>query len=134
MANLSRLPLPVWQRWEWQLRGACRDADPETFFSPEAERGARRRAREAAAKSYCQRCPVLQECRAHALVVREPYGVWGGLNIEEREKLLTGARRLPIEPPEPVDPYEGAEVVALADRAAAPTPRTPDRSRHELAG
>jgi WhiB family redox-sensing transcriptional regulator len=29
-------------------------------------------------------------CREHALAVREPYGVWGGLSEHEREE-LTGA-------------------------------------------
>ncbi|MFQ6199948.1 WhiB family transcriptional regulator, partial [Streptomyces sp. NPDC000405] len=30
------------------------------------------------AKEVCMRCPVRAECAAHALAVREPYGVWGG--------------------------------------------------------
>ena len=98
MANLSRLPVPVWETWEWQLRGSCRDADPELFFSPDSERGARRRAREQVAKSYCARCPVLEQCRAHALAVREPYGVWGGLNPAERDALVTGVAGRPMEP------------------------------------
>ena len=33
-------------------------------------------------------CPVLQQCRSHALAVREPYGVWGGLTERERRALL----------------------------------------------
>jgi WhiB family redox-sensing transcriptional regulator len=92
MASISRLPLALMDSYEWQYDGACREADPETFFSPDAERGPRRRAREAAAKSFCAVCPVVQQCLDHALQVREPYGVWGGLNINERENLL-GHRR-----------------------------------------
>jgi WhiB family redox-sensing transcriptional regulator len=34
------------------------------------------------------RCPVRAECAAHALAVREPYGVWGGLTEDEREELM----------------------------------------------
>ena len=30
------------------------------------------------------------ECRSHALEVREPYGVWGGLTEAEREDLYAG--------------------------------------------
>jgi len=45
MANITRLPQPLIDAYEWQFDGACREADPETFFSPEAERGPRRRAR-----------------------------------------------------------------------------------------
>jgi WhiB family redox-sensing transcriptional regulator len=88
MAAISRLPMPIQETYEWQYEGACRDADPETFFSPDAERGPRRRAREAAAKAMCAVCPVVQECLDHALTVREPYGVWGGLTINERDSIL----------------------------------------------
>ena len=88
MAAIARLPMPIQETYEWQYEGACRDVDPETFFSPDAERGPRRRAREASAKALCAACPVIQECLDHALSVREPYGVWGGLNINERDQLL----------------------------------------------
>jgi WhiB family redox-sensing transcriptional regulator len=30
-------------------------------------------------------CPVRIQCAEHALRVREPYGIWGGLSEEERE-------------------------------------------------
>ncbi|MGA9102003.1 WhiB family transcriptional regulator [Aeromicrobium sp.] len=88
MASIDRLPKPVQTSYEWQYRSACREVDPETFFSPEFERGPRRRAREAAAKDLCARCPVVDACLKHAIDVREPYGVWGGLNATEREHLL----------------------------------------------
>jgi WhiB family redox-sensing transcriptional regulator len=91
MASVSRLPKPIQESYDWQYRGACREVDPETFYSPESERGPRRRAREAAAKSLCDRCPVVAECLRHALDVREPYGVWGGLNATEREHILRAA-------------------------------------------
>ncbi|MRJ77914.1 WhiB family transcriptional regulator [Aeromicrobium sp. SMF47] len=88
MASISRLPMPIQETYEWQYDGACRGADPETFFSPDAERGPRRRARESAAKALCAVCPVVQQCLEHALAVREPYGVWGGLTINERDSIL----------------------------------------------
>jgi WhiB family redox-sensing transcriptional regulator len=88
MAAISRLPMPIQETYEWQYDGACRGVDPEIFFSPDAERGPRRRAREASAKALCAVCPVVQQCRDHALTVREPYGVWGGLTINERDQLL----------------------------------------------
>lgn len=88
MASITRLPMPIQDTWEWQYEGACRETDPETFFSPDSERGPRRRGREAAAKALCAVCPVRRACLEHALQVREPYGVWGGLNINERESLL----------------------------------------------
>ncbi len=86
MAEISRLPGPVADLWDWQLDGACRRADPDVFFHPEGERGPTRRRRDDAAKSVCATCPVLQQCRSHALTVREPYGVWGGMTEDERER------------------------------------------------
>lgn len=91
MANIARLPQPLLDVYEWQFDGACLGADPELFFSPESERGPRRRARERAAKTYCARCPVVAKCLAHALAVKEPYGVWGGLTAGERANVAADA-------------------------------------------
>jgi WhiB family redox-sensing transcriptional regulator len=90
MAEITRLPGPVADLWDWQLEGACRGVSPEVFFHPEGERGPRRRNRDAQAKAVCADCPVVAECRSHALEVREPYGVWGGLTEGERELLYDG--------------------------------------------
>ena len=92
MTDISRLPRPVSDHWEWQLRGSCRGVDPSLFFHPEGERGPRRSNREAAAKAICATCPVLVQCRTAALAAREPYGVWGGLSEHEREE-ITGTGR-----------------------------------------
>src|SRR3954454_16863089 len=85
MTDISRLPGPVADHWDWQLRGACRGRDTELFFHPEGERGPRRGGGEAAAKAVCAACPVLLTCRDAALRAREPYGVWGGLSEHDRE-------------------------------------------------
>lgn len=59
------------------------------FFAPAYfERRSEKLAREAVAKSFCARCPVQQECLNFALRVRDPHGVWGGLNEMERRVLL----------------------------------------------
>ena len=91
MANISRLPMPLQDLYEWQYDGACRRADPSLFFSPEDERGPRRRARESAAKQLCARCPVIDQCLKHALSAKEPYGVWGGLTPAERADVAAPA-------------------------------------------
>jgi len=88
MSNVSRLPGPMADIWEWQHDGACRGRDSGQFFHPEGERGASRQRRENAAKAVCLGCPVRAECAAHALVAREPYGVWGGFTEAERLTLL----------------------------------------------
>lgn len=94
MAEISRLPGPNADLWDWQLAGACRTADPSLFFHPEGERGASRRDRETAAKAICAACPVIAQCAAHALAVREPYGVWGGLGEDDRESSYAASRRM----------------------------------------
>lgn len=90
MSNVTRLPAPVTDLWDWQLQGACRGMASSWFFHPRGERGPARARREARAKQICQDCPVLARCRSHALSVREPYGVWGGLSESERSDLLHG--------------------------------------------
>jgi WhiB family redox-sensing transcriptional regulator len=92
MAELSRLPVAVADVWEWQLDGACREADPRLFFHPDGERGPARRKRDAAAVAICATCPVIQQCREHGLSVREPYGVWGGLTEDDREEIYRAER------------------------------------------
>ena len=91
MTDISRLPGPQSEKWEWQLLGACRGKDTDLFFHPEGERGPRRSNREAAAKAVCATCPVMLLCREHALSAHEPYGVWGGLSEHEREAILVGS-------------------------------------------
>jgi WhiB family redox-sensing transcriptional regulator len=107
MAELSRLPGPIDDVWSWQQAGACRQADPRLFFHPEGERGPARRNRDAAAVAVCAGCPVIAQCRAHGLNVREPNGVWGGLT-EEARQVIYG---------EPVSQREHACPPLSADRA-----------------
>lgn len=71
----------------------CRAADSSVFFGPDGETRAARVRRERVAKGLCHGCPVIAECRRHALAACEPYGVWGGLSASERQRLLRPARR-----------------------------------------
>jgi WhiB family redox-sensing transcriptional regulator len=90
MAEVRRLPAPRQGEWDWQVRAACRGTDTADFYHPDNERGPSRVRREARAKAVCSGCPVIANCRRWALMVREPYGVWGGLSAEEREAVLMG--------------------------------------------
>lgn len=85
MADLSRLPGPNADFWDWQLDSACRGLDSEIFYHPDGERGSARERRVSTAKAICAACPVIAQCREHALKTKEPYGVWGGLGEEDRE-------------------------------------------------
>jgi WhiB family redox-sensing transcriptional regulator len=97
MADVSRLPVVVAEEWEWQLHGACRGADSSLFFHTDNERGLARTTREQRAKEICRSCPVLEQCREHALSVQEPYGIWGGLGEIERREMFRQQRRAPRE-------------------------------------
>ena len=49
--------------------------------------------RERQAKAICARCPVRIECLEYAVRIREPHGIWGGLNELERRILLRERER-----------------------------------------
>ncbi len=68
--------------------------DSAAFFHPDAERGYARSARIAAAKAVCRSCPVLVQCRHHALTAEEPFGVWGGMDERERREAVARRKRL----------------------------------------
>jgi WhiB family redox-sensing transcriptional regulator len=73
----------------WQHAAACRGEDAVAFFAPNYfEKRSQKNAREATAKVICARCPVREPCLAYALRIREPHGVWGGLNEMERRAVL----------------------------------------------
>jgi WhiB family redox-sensing transcriptional regulator len=69
---------------DWRTRAACLDHDPELFFAPDQERANRRNPRVAEAKAICATCPVQQACLRWAVENGIPYGVWGGLDEDER--------------------------------------------------
>ena len=89
VTDLRRLPGPRSDVWEWQLHAACRGMDSAFFFHPEGERGPARASRERRAKAVCRSCPVMADCRSHAMAAAEPYGVWGGMSETERTRTAT---------------------------------------------
>jgi WhiB family transcriptional regulator, redox-sensing transcriptional regulator len=77
-------------RVSWRELAACRTVDPEFFFPigktgpaiPEIQR----------AKAICASCPVRERCLTFAIDTRQDFGIWGGLDEEER-RLLHRERR-----------------------------------------
>lgn len=65
----------------WASYGSCRGADPNLFFSAEANEVA-------AAVTICRGCPVSAECLEWALETRVRYGIWGGTTERERRRML----------------------------------------------
>jgi WhiB family redox-sensing transcriptional regulator len=73
----------------WQLRANCRGPQAAIFFAPSySERKDERVIREEMAKSICATCPVRRSCLDYAISIREPHGIWGGLNELERKELI----------------------------------------------
>lgn len=66
----------------WSEQAACRD-NPETMYRDDP-------GRVTAAKAVCAGCPVVAQCLTRAVRAREPWGVWGGLTVAERERLRDG--------------------------------------------
>ena len=73
----------------WQAKAACRGPQAAVFFPPShAERKDEKAAREARAKGICAECHVRTDCLSYAIRIREPHGIWGGLNEIERKLIL----------------------------------------------
>ena len=73
----------------WQSRAACKGPQAAVFFPPaHLERKEEREERERRAKAICAACPVREPCLEYALDIREPHGIWGGLNELERKQVI----------------------------------------------
>lgn len=73
----------------WQLKALCRGPQAVVFFPPtHSETKDEKSEREQVAKSMCACCPVKRPCLDYALRIREPHGIWGGLNEVERKQLI----------------------------------------------
>lgn len=71
--------------FDWQDNAACRFTGWVLFYGPDHERPADKEIREAQAKAICDTCPVLTECREHALAHPEKWGYWAGMTEDERD-------------------------------------------------
>lgn len=81
-------PLHLTRDYHWRDDSACKTAEPELFF-PVGSSGPAR-VQEEYAKSFCNRCPVRQECLDWAVETGQYTGVWGGLTETERRGLVRG--------------------------------------------
>lgn len=72
---------------EWMSRAACRGEDLALFFGGDNERPPERAVREEKARTVCAGCPVRSKCLEYAVGGPKPqrYGIWGGLNEDERD-------------------------------------------------
>jgi WhiB family redox-sensing transcriptional regulator len=83
------------ERIGWRDGALCKGDLASYFFPPHHfERKPEKDRRESVARALCARCPAQQACLEYAITVREPHGIWGGLNELERRRLI---RRLDVE-------------------------------------
>ncbi|MFE7169831.1 WhiB family transcriptional regulator [Streptomyces sp. NPDC057616] len=66
----------------WLDNAGCRGLDTELFFPAGPKGPGRREADEA--KAVCKTCPVRRQCASWALATAQEYGIWGGMDEEER--------------------------------------------------
>jgi len=66
---------------EWRARAGCRGRVDLDFIDP------RTPAEDAECRALCADCPVREQCLAEALGNGEAWGIWGGLDADEREPL-----------------------------------------------
>ena len=95
MPQPQQLPGPNADIWDWQMaRPLPRRRFRRCSSIPTASAAGPARSARCAPRRCAASCPVIAQCRTHALAVGEPYGIWGGLSESERELLLKrGIRR-----------------------------------------
>ncbi len=77
---------------EWLPEADCHGLTHLFFPGPTESTRARDR-REAIAKSICASCSVVEQCLEFAIANNE-YGIWGGLNEDERRSVKRRQTRL----------------------------------------
>jgi WhiB family redox-sensing transcriptional regulator len=65
----------------WRLHGRCADDTTGAWFEDRRTVAARR------ARRVCADCPVRAACLSAALLFGEEFGIWGGLDPQQRERL-----------------------------------------------
>jgi len=70
---------------QWQEYGACRTVPVAVFFPPVEQESDD-------AKRVCAACSVQEDCLEFAISAGERFGVWGGLDPQERRSLVARRR------------------------------------------
>lgn len=119
LADVQRIPRPSW--WD---HASCREHTEVEYFP---ERGGNT----GEARAICSGCLVRVECLTAALARNEPFGIWAGTNVKERE----AARREGVTAAELVDLMDGKRLPRLHkphpiwERMYARAQRRPDATR-----
>jgi WhiB family redox-sensing transcriptional regulator len=70
---------------DWHGRGTCVGEDPDVFFPSHGDPGTE-------ARKVCTACTVREQCLDYAVVADE-FGIWGGLDQQERRNLRKRRQR-----------------------------------------
>jgi WhiB family transcriptional regulator, redox-sensing transcriptional regulator len=63
----------------WRDQAACKGTDPALFWPESGGNDTKEQA-----KAVCATCPVQAECREHAVMFPERFGIWGGTSEDDR--------------------------------------------------
>lgn len=77
--------------WHWTDDSACKGHPVPTMWSVEGPAPAAVAMRREA-KRICHGCTVIDKCLGHALTMPENFGVWGGLEVAERDAMVWPGR------------------------------------------
>lgn len=81
---------------DWMDDANCREVGPGPFFDWETQRFPRSETTKAHAVAFCRECDVQSDCLAFALNnlgFETDYGIWGGLDRDQRRQLKARRRR-----------------------------------------
>lgn len=73
----SEVPQRPVERLDWRDDAACRDSDPDRFFSGSIDR----------ARAVCDTCEVAADCLLYAIRSRTEAGVYGGMSVSRRKHI-----------------------------------------------
>lgn len=65
---------------DWRDDAICIEYETNTFYPERSHELAK------VAKAICRECPVRSECLDEAIANNEKFGVWGGLDTQERQR------------------------------------------------
>jgi Transcription factor WhiB len=74
----------------WPQRAICAGEDPSIFFPAHGDPGIR-------ARRVCANCPVQMDCLEYGTAADE-WGIWGGLDRDQRRALRDGADEPTLSP------------------------------------
>jgi len=68
----------------WYQEAACRESGPAVFYTSQPGPNLDTQT----AKQVCRSCVVREDCLWDAIDRQEPFGIWGGLTVRQRERFI----------------------------------------------